>query len=339
VWVRNSGVAADAAQAQATMSYVVTTPAPSTGPLVLNAISSDIPSPQATNTTIWMTASASGGTAPYQYKWWLFNGTTWQVMQDWSTSDRFGWMASVPSDAYRIGVWVRNAGSTVDASANSHANGSAGFVITPSTVPLSVTSLTANLASPQVTGTAITFTSLVTGGSWPHQYKWRVSTDGGASYITAQEWGDSRAFTWTPGAPVFDARVSVWVRSRGVTTDAPQAQSSMPYVISAPAPSTGPLVLSSITSNVASPQPTGATITFTANASGGTAPHQYKWWLFNGTSWIVVRDWTTDNTYAWTPSGASSAYRVGVWVRNAGSTADASANANANASIGFAITP
>jgi hypothetical protein len=35
----------------------------------------------------------------------------------------------------------------------------------------------------------------------------------------------------------------------------------------------------------------------------------------------LLQDWTTSNTYTWTPTTAGS-YQLGVWVRNSGSTAD-----------------
>jgi N-acetylmuramoyl-L-alanine amidase len=338
VWARNSGIAVDAPQSQSTMSYVISAAPPSTGPLILNSITSDVASPQAPGATITFTANASNGTAPYQYKWWIFDGT-WRVVRDWTTTNTFAWTPTSASAVYRVAAWVRNAGNNADLYANANANLSIGYEIATAGVPLSLTSLTANAPSPQTAGTTVTFSAAAAGGSAPYQYKWRVSIDGGTSYSTAQDWSGTSSFAWTPGSAIGDARVTVWARNSGVMADAPQAQSAMPYVISAAAPSSGPLVLNAITPNLASPQPPGTTITFTANASGGTAPYQYKWWLFNGTSWVVVQDWGTGNTYASTQTVASSAYRVGVWVRNAGSTADAYANANANGSIGFVITP
>jgi hypothetical protein len=53
----------------------------------------------------------------------------------------------------------------------------------------------------------------------------------------------------------------------------------------------------------------------------------------------MTQTWSTSNTYAWTPTTANPNYRVGVWIRNAGSTADAYDNAASNGSIPFAITP
>jgi cell wall-associated protease len=124
--------------------------------------------------------------------------------------------------------------------------------------------------------------------------------------------------------------VGVWVRSAGATADAAEATLSIPFGI------TGTLAtLTSLTADKTAPQPVGTTITFTATASGGVTPYQTKWWLWNGTTWSLLRDWATGTSFAWTPTVANPNYLVGVWVRSAGATADA---AEATLSIPFGIT-
>jgi len=84
---------------------------------------------------------------------------------------------------------------------------------------------------------------------------------------------------------------------------------------------TGPLTLTALTANKSAPQAPGTTITFTATATGGTPPYQYKWWVYNGT-WQIAQTWAASNTFAWTPGTANSGYLVGVWVKSAGNPAD-----------------
>jgi hypothetical protein len=85
----------------------------------------------------------------------------------------------------------------------------------------------------------------------------------------------------------------------------------------------------------------GMPVTFTAIATGGTTPYQFKWWLWDGATWIVLEDWSTDNTLAWTPSKPNPNYAVGVWVRSASNTADQPdgypANTGAYRAVDFAI--
>ena len=78
----------------------------------------------------------------------------------------------------------------------------------------------------------------------------------------------------------------------------------------------------SFTAVPASPQAAGTPVTFTATASGCTTP-QFKYWILPpGGSWTVARDWGPA-VFAWTTTGlAAGTYRVTVYARATGSTAD-----------------
>jgi hypothetical protein len=112
--------------------------------------------------------------------------------------------------------------------------------------------------------------------------------------------------------------VSVWARSAGNTADAPEQGAGGPYPIR-PAP------ISSVTlvPSRPAPQTVGTAITFTAAAVGGVGPYQYKFFVYDGTTWTVPQTWSTTATFTWTPTVASDAYIVSVWARSAGNTADA----------------
>jgi hypothetical protein len=89
-------------------------------------------------------------------------------------------------------------------------------------------------------------------------------------------------------------------------------------------------------SDKASPQPTGAPITFTAQPTDGVAPYQYRWLIWDGTTVDVAADWTTADHYTWTPTTPNGDYRVGVWVRSAGNTTNAP---EAQTAVAFPISP
>ena len=59
-------------------------------------------------------AIATGGAAPYAFKWWIWDGASWTVLQDWSTGSTFAWTPSAPNPNYVVGVWVRSAWNTAD---------------------------------------------------------------------------------------------------------------------------------------------------------------------------------------------------------------------------------
>jgi cell wall-associated protease len=196
--------------------------------LVLNSLDSDKPSPQPLGTTIVFTANASGGSAPLQFKWWVFNGTIWSVGQNWSASNTFNWTQTTQGD-YIVAFWARSNGNNIDAPENN-------LVMTKS------------------------------------------------------------------------------------------------FTITAPPP----LSINSLAADKSSPQPLGTPVLFTATASGGVAPLQFKWWVFNGAVWSVGRDWSTSNTFNWVP-GTGGNYTIGVWARSNGNSADAAEN-NALRTMAFTIT-
>ena len=99
-----------------------------------------------------------------------------------------------------------------------------------------------------------------------------------------------------------------------------------------------PLTITGLSANRMSPQPVGTSIVFTATASGGTAPYQFKWWIDNAGTSTVGAQWSTSNMFTWTPTSPSSTYVIRVWARNATSAADAPDSSAAILTMTFAIT-
>ena len=117
--------------------------------------------------------------------------------------------------------------------------------------------------------------------------------------------------------------MQVWARNAGSTADYEAFTSLETYVLSTTTPVTG--VTFTPPPSPASPQAPGTSVTWSAVASGGSGNYQYQFWLYDGISWSIGKPYgaTNDNTWAWTTSGlATGTYRVQVWARNAGSTAD-----------------
>jgi cell wall-associated protease len=162
--------------------------------LTVTGVTPDKASPQVAGNPITFTATTTGGVAPLQYKWYVYNAKTWSIGQVWSTNNTFAWTPSTPG-SYQLQVWARNSGTTTD---TAEAHKTLAYTVTPPP-PLSVTSLTANQASPQPIGTPITFTTTATGGVAPYQYKWYVYN--GKTWSIGQVWGTGNTFTWTPTAP------------------------------------------------------------------------------------------------------------------------------------------
>ena len=255
------------------------------GPLAITSLTTNLAGPQAPGSVISFTADASGGTAPYQYKWWVLSGGVWTMAREWGSSATLNWQPTT-AGSYVVAVWGRNAGVTADASqalaqvpydiSNSIGGSYAQSASPANFAQLTLSSLTSNLASPQVPGTTVTFSAAASGGTAPYQYKWWLSD--GTAWSVVRDWNTSPSMTWRP-TTAGPYTVAVWARNAGVTVDANQALAYVTYDISSssapvstPAPSPTQLTLSSLTSDLASPQVPGTTVTFSADASGGAAP-------------------------------------------------------------------
>lgn len=332
VWVHGAGNAADAQEAEASVPFAIVEPAAAASPVHNVTIAANLTAPQLPGTTVIFSATPTGGAAPYQYKWWIYEDG-WKLVGAWTPSNTFAWTPGAANAGGRITVWARSAGNLND---QSEAQTAMDFVIaapataTPPVAPVTpapsarVTAVTigANKIAPQPAGTSVTFNASPTGGAAPHQYKWWIYEDG---WKPVGDWTSSSTFAWTPSAANAGGRITVWVRSAGSTQDEAESAAAMSFVISggdATAAPSAPVTSTTIAANLVAPQAPGTTVTFTATSAGGVAPYQYKWWIYHGEKWVPITDWTTSHTFDWTPTATNLGGRVTVWVRSASATAD-----------------
>jgi hypothetical protein len=311
VWVRSAGSTASWEAYRNSSAFTVTAPAAPT----ITSITPAPASPVTVGTAVTWTAVASGGTAPLQYKFWLYNvGTTaTTVLRDYATGNQVTWTPSA-AGTYQVQVGVRSAGSTANydaflASSNFTVNGPA---------PPTISSITPTPASPVTVGTAVTWTAVASGGTAPLQYKFWLYNVGTSASTVLRDYATGNQVTWTPSA-AGTYQVQVGVRSAGSTANYDAFLASSNFTVNGP----GAPTISSITPTPASPVTVGTAVTWRAVATGGTAPLQYKFYLYSEATaaWTVLQDYATGSQVTWTPSAAGT-YRVQVWVRSAGSTAN-----------------
>ena len=137
----------------------------------------------------------------------------------------------------------------------------------------------------------------------------------------ARDWSTTGSFVWSAAAAKSSYRVGVWVRSAGNSTDADEANLSVPFSITQ-GTQINRVSSVSISPDRTAPQPAGTSIRWTAMATGGTAPLSYKWWIYDGLTWSALGDWGPSQVTTWTPSQPNEAIKIGVWVRSATNATD-----------------
>ena len=169
-----------------------------------------------------------------------------------------------------------------------------------SSLPSSV-SLSANIASPQTEGTSVTFTASATGGSGSYEYKfWEQSPATNWQWVVVREFGASNTFTWNTAGKVGTSQIGVWVRNAG--TDFNQNLDQTKYITSYIVEEASLPSSVTLSTNIASPQTEGTSVTFTASATGGSGSYEYKFWEQSPVTnwqWVVVREFGASNTFTW----------------------------------------
>ncbi|MRR59021.1 MAG: hypothetical protein EG824_12535 [Deltaproteobacteria bacterium] len=271
-------------------------------------LAANVASPQVVNTTITFVAAGAGGSGSYEYRFWLNSGSGYTIVQDYGSANSWAWTPAI-AGAYDVFVEVRSSGSTALRDAFASINF---YQITGVPAPPTSVTATADPAGSQTINTPITLTASAGGGSGPYEYRFYVN-DGGNFYLL-QPYSTSATCTWVPGkAGTFDFFVEARAAGSSVQRDA--FTNIFGYTVTTPTASAV-----SLTSDVAAPQSSGATVTFTAVASGGAGPYEYRFYLNSGAGYVEVQPYGPANTFAWTPSSAGI-YDIFVEARTVGSAA------------------
>jgi subtilisin family serine protease len=272
-------------------------------PVTGATLTPSVAAPRRLGTTVTWTASAAGGQAPYEYRFAIWDGTAWTVTRAWSASNTYAWTPSVANPDYKVLVQVRSAWNTGDSEFS---------VVRPFAIGGDATglTLTPSAAAPGAVGRAVTFTAAASGGLAPYQFQWSIWN---GAWTIAAAWSTSNVFTWTPTVANSSNRVRVEVRSAW-NTGLAERSTIIDYAIMAT------ITGATLTPNLPLPQREGTTIRWQASATGGQPPYQYRWVVFDGTTWTNVTQWSTISTFDWTPMSPSDNYKVAVHVRSAWNT-------------------
>ena len=271
-------------------------------PLVLSSLSPNPTSPQASNTAITWTATASGGTGALTYKFQTWHSSTGILTPQTGSSNTYAWTPATVGSNY-VKVIVTD---TVGQSAES---GWIAYQITNPSVVL--TSMIPNPTSPGAKSTTITWTATASGGVGALTYKfqtWHSSTG-----ILTPQTGSSNTYAWTPTVTGGHYVKVIVTDTIGQSLDS----GWIAYQIINP-----PLVLSSLSPNPTSPQASNTAITWTATASGGVGALTYKFQTWHSSTGILTPQTGSSNTYAWTPATVGSNYVKVIVTDTVGQSAD-----------------
>jgi PKD repeat protein len=219
-------------------------------PVLLSASFTYSPSSPQVGQYVWFTASASGGTGPYNFTWTFGDGATGTgstVYHAYSTTG-----------SYNVLLTAKDSSPTQQTATSQQ---TINVTSTPPPPPNLTASFTESLSSP-VVGQTMSFTGSASGGTLPYSYAWNFgdsSTGSGSSASHAYQ----TAGVYTVVLTVTDAAGHIANASNTVTVTSPLS-ASFTYSPSNPAPLTN--------------------VQFTATATGGTAPYSYSWDFGDGTT-------------------------------------------------------
>jgi hypothetical protein len=278
-------------------------------PLVIKSFTASTAFPSTTGTPIKFTARVQGGMAgPIQYVFWVYSVTNgWSNGQPWGPSETFTWTPTWADQGdFAVQVWVRSNGSTAtyDAYLGTdifHINRASLQLTTPTLFPVAV-------------GTPVTWSADVPDPTVNMEYVFWVYSVATNVWTQGQAYSNQKTFVWQPSTTGTYA-VQAWARQVGSTASYDLVRSSGMFDVVS-----GPAQMVSLTTNASLPAAAGTTITWTAGASGGTAPLEYQFWRQDAGTWRMVQDYSPLKTYTWpTTAGDSGQHAVQARVRSIGS--------------------
>jgi hypothetical protein len=170
-------------------------------------------------TPVTFTGTGSGSTVAYQYRFWLNNGTSNTLVQDYSTLNTWTMPATTPAgNTYTLTVDVR----TTPTAATPEASSTFTFaLISP---PATGVVLTPSVPSPHTNGTAITFTASAVGSTG---YQYRFKRDG----TMVQDYSATNTWTMPLSTPAGTYAITVDVRTNTASATPDATSAPLSYVL------------------------------------------------------------------------------------------------------------
>lgn len=250
----------------------------------IDAVNTNVTSPQDLGSTVKFTTLASSGTGTLQYQYEV-NGV---VAQSYSTNSIFNWTPKVEGD-YSIKVTVKDSEGETSTKTVS-------YTINKPESNLTITATKTSLASPQLLGSTIKL-SMAAKGEGTVKYRFVALKDGVvASFVRGYK--TSGYVNWTPEEA---GNYTIYFKAKDSTGK--EVTKTMNYVVNKPVEA---LSINSIKASVVSPQKVGTTIKLTTDAVS-TGTMKYKYWVCDPEGdWTLLRGYGAKSSVDWTPRKAGT---------------------------------
>ncbi|HEY1456316.1 MAG TPA: glycosyl hydrolase family 18 protein [Candidatus Dormibacteraeota bacterium] len=283
-------------------------------------LTTSLASPQQPGPTVTLTGAATcPGTPQYRFLIDHPDGSL-SVVQDYGPASTYAWStAGQALGPYGLRVDVRDAGA---ATTSYEAVATMPYYLgnPPCTAPTVAT----DLATPQGTGTAVTFTATTTTCPQP-LYEFWLQPPGSTTWILGRPYSTDPSFRWdTRGAPAGTYQLSAWVRDTfsGSATPSGLGGTYDAFTGFADTLTTTPCTSTTVTASPVSPSGSGTQVTLTGASTCAHPTPLYEFWMRPAglSSWWLLQGWSTTATVTWNSAGALlGTEQLGVWVRDASS--------------------
>jgi N-acetylmuramoyl-L-alanine amidase len=267
----------------------------------ITSVKSNISSPHYINNEINFEVFTVGGSQNL-FKYFIFDGTKWSLVQDYTTQSSLKWTPTREGD-YKLSVHVK------DSKSNKSYDHYYAVNFTVSKPPLKVTNINLSESSSLLKGKPVTITANVNTNDKTLYKFWVFDNE---KWVQLNEYSFNSSIEWTPlkeGTHVLSVHVKSPTSSKKY--DAYKA-------ISFEVVGALPVNIQSITTSLSSPQNVGNTIGIEVNTEGGNEV-LYRYFVYDGTKWILIRDYTNQSTIEWTPTTPGN-YKIVVHAKDLSST-------------------
>ncbi|MFS0904276.1 transglycosylase SLT domain-containing protein [Priestia aryabhattai] len=255
------------------------------------SMSTDKISPQTEGTPVTLTATSEGSSEP-EYRFYVRDGKgTLTTLQEYGSSNTVTWTPQ-SKGTYTLIVHAKDKSKS---GANSYYEARTEKTYQIEAGKVTKVSMSTDKASPQAEGTSVTLTATSEGSSEP-EYRFYVR-DGKGTLITLQEYESSNKVTWIPQTQgTYTLIVHAKDKSKSGANSYYEARTERTYQVEA-----GKVTKVSMSTDKASPQTEGTSVTLTATSEGSSEP-EYRFYVRDGKGTLTtLQEYGSSNKVTWTP--------------------------------------